>query len=80
MSEAIGFTEGNSEEWRWFVPHDLEGLVDLFGGPEIYAQVIGDVARRWILKAKENWTRRTTVTPTFSIVSLLYSTSLAFST
>ena len=39
VSEAIGFTEGDSEEWRWFVPHDLEGLVQLFGSAENYVKV-----------------------------------------
>ncbi|EGD79581.1 hypothetical protein PTSG_10430 [Salpingoeca rosetta] len=26
-----GFCEGNQAEWRWFVPHDLDGLISLFG-------------------------------------------------
>ena len=28
------FTEGNAWQWRWYVPHDIPGLIDLFGGPE----------------------------------------------
>lgn len=28
------YTEGNAEHWRWFVPHDLEGLVNLFSSPQ----------------------------------------------
>lgn len=39
LGEMRGFTEGNAEQWRWFVPHDLEGLIDLFGSPENYAAV-----------------------------------------
>ncbi|MCG8476484.1 MAG: glycoside hydrolase family 92 protein, partial [Cytophagales bacterium] len=30
------FTEGNSWQWTWFVPHDVEGLVDLFGSPQAF--------------------------------------------
>jgi len=26
-------TEGNARHYRWFVPHDVPGLIDLFGGP-----------------------------------------------
>lgn len=28
------FTEGNSWQWTFFVPHDVEGLIELFGGKE----------------------------------------------
>ena len=45
LSEPIGFTEGDSEEWRWFVPHDLEGLIQLFGSAEAYVQVGGRAVR-----------------------------------
>ncbi len=30
-------TEGNARHYRWFVPHDVPGLVDLFGGPAEFA-------------------------------------------
>ncbi|WP_425400297.1 GH92 family glycosyl hydrolase [Aeoliella sp.] len=26
------YTEGNAWQWTWFVPHDVDGLVDLMGG------------------------------------------------
>lgn len=26
-----GFCEGDQNQWRWFVPHDQEGLIQLFG-------------------------------------------------
>jgi predicted alpha-1,2-mannosidase len=28
------YTEGNAFQWSWFVPHDVEGLVELVGGTE----------------------------------------------
>ena len=28
------FCEGNSYQWSWFVPHDVEGLAELYGGKE----------------------------------------------
>ncbi len=28
------YTEGNAYQWSWFVPHDVEGLVDLIGGKQ----------------------------------------------
>jgi len=31
------YVEGNARHWRWFVPHDVPGLIDLFGGPETFA-------------------------------------------
>ena len=30
------YTEGNAYQWSWFVPHDVEGLVDLVGGKESF--------------------------------------------
>lgn len=32
------YTEGNAFQWSWFVPHDVEGLVDLVGGEEKFAE------------------------------------------
>lgn len=31
------YVEGNAWQWTWFVPHDVEGLVELFGGKEPFA-------------------------------------------
>ncbi len=28
------YTEGNAFQWSWFVPHDVNGLIDLVGGKE----------------------------------------------
>jgi len=32
------FTEGNGWQWTWFVPHDVKGLSELFGGEEAFVQ------------------------------------------
>ncbi len=32
-----GFTEGNSWQYSWFVPHDIPGLMEKMGGPEVFA-------------------------------------------
>ncbi|RED94638.1 GH92 family glycosyl hydrolase [Marinoscillum furvescens] len=34
----VGFVEANGAQATWFVPHDLEGLAALMGGPEKAAQ------------------------------------------
>ncbi|RYG75478.1 glycoside hydrolase family 92 protein [bacterium] len=31
-----GYTEGNRDIYLWFVPHDVQGLVDLMGGPSAF--------------------------------------------
>lgn len=31
---ANGFIEGNSWQYSWYVPHDVEGLIDIMGGKE----------------------------------------------
>jgi predicted alpha-1,2-mannosidase len=31
------YVEGNAWQWTWFVPHDVEGFIDLFGGKEAFA-------------------------------------------
>jgi putative alpha-1,2-mannosidase len=30
-----GYVEGDAEQWRWFVPHDVTGLASLFGKPGV---------------------------------------------
>ncbi len=30
------YTEGNAWQHSWFVPHDVQGLIDLFGGEELF--------------------------------------------
>lgn len=32
------FTEGNAWQYTWFVPHDVQGLVDLYGGKESFVK------------------------------------------
>jgi predicted alpha-1,2-mannosidase len=32
------YTEGNAFQWSWFVPHDVEGLIELIGGKEMFAE------------------------------------------
>jgi len=31
------YVEGNAWQWTWYVPHDVEGLIDLMGGRENFA-------------------------------------------
>ena len=32
------YVEGNAWQWTWYVPHDVEGLISLFGGKEIFTK------------------------------------------
>lgn len=32
------YTEGNAWQYTWFVPHDVEGLIRLMGGPEKFVE------------------------------------------
>jgi predicted alpha-1,2-mannosidase len=34
--ELSEFVEGNSWQWMWFVPHDVEGYVELMGGKKAF--------------------------------------------
>lgn len=36
--KGADYTEGNAFQWSWFVPHDVEGLIDLVGGKEKFAE------------------------------------------
>lgn len=31
------YVEGNAWQWTWYVPHDVAGYIDLFGGKEAFA-------------------------------------------
>ncbi|MEX0987519.1 MAG: GH92 family glycosyl hydrolase [Bacteroidales bacterium] len=31
------YVEGNAWQWTWFVPHDVEGLINLYGGKEAFS-------------------------------------------
>jgi predicted alpha-1,2-mannosidase len=37
------YTEGNAWQWTWFVPHDVPGLVDMFGGREPFAAKLNEL-------------------------------------
>lgn len=37
------YTEGNAWQWTWFVPHDVPGLIDLYGGREPFAAKLNEL-------------------------------------
>lgn len=37
------FTEGNSWQYTWFVPHDIEGLKELMGGQQVFFEKVDSV-------------------------------------
>jgi len=39
------FTEGNGWQYSWLAPHDVDGLVSLFGGREIFLQRLDSLFR-----------------------------------
>ena len=40
---AGDYVEGNAWQWTWFVPHDVPGLMDLFGGPVPFADKLNQL-------------------------------------
>ncbi|EDQ85421.1 uncharacterized protein MONBRDRAFT_29317 [Monosiga brevicollis MX1] len=38
FNEEDGFCEGDAAEWRWFVPHNLTGLVELYGSNDTFVK------------------------------------------
>ena len=34
------FVEGDAEHWRYFVPHDIEGLLSLFSSPQTFEKLL----------------------------------------
>jgi predicted alpha-1,2-mannosidase len=34
--QGADFVEGNSWQWTWFVPHDIEGLINLYGDKDAF--------------------------------------------
>ncbi|MCK4748241.1 MAG: GH92 family glycosyl hydrolase, partial [Bacteroidales bacterium] len=34
---ATPYVEGNAWQWTWYVPHDVDGLIELMGGTEAFA-------------------------------------------
>lgn len=47
-SGGPGYVEGNAWNYTWFVPHDIPGLINLFGGEEIFSQKL-------LRSFKEKW-------------------------
>ena len=39
---SIGFIEGNSWQYSWYVPHDVNGVVEIMGGNEIASKRLED--------------------------------------
>lgn len=37
------YTEGNAWQWTWFVPHDVPGLIESFGGREPFAAKLNEL-------------------------------------
>ena len=37
------YTEGNAYQWSWFVPHDVQGLIDLVGGKKFFIEKLDDL-------------------------------------
>ena len=37
-----GWNEGNGWHYLWWVPHDIQGLIDLMGGRKIFIQRLND--------------------------------------
>ena len=37
------YVEGNAWQWTWFVPHDVPGLIQLFGGREPFAAKLNEL-------------------------------------
>jgi predicted alpha-1,2-mannosidase len=36
------YVEGSALQWRWAVPFDAQGLISLFGGPELFVSELND--------------------------------------
>lgn len=36
IERPSNYIEGNAWQWSWFVPHDIENLIDLWGGEKIF--------------------------------------------
>ncbi|BDD09127.1 alpha-1 2-mannosidase [Fulvitalea axinellae] len=37
------YIEGNAWQWSWFVPHDVEGYIELMGGPEKFTAKLDEL-------------------------------------
>jgi hypothetical protein len=45
------FTEGTSWQYSWYVPHDVPGLIKLFGGKEAFCEKLDKL---FVLESPEN--------------------------
>ncbi|MCB0012333.1 MAG: GH92 family glycosyl hydrolase [Anaerolineales bacterium] len=43
---GIGWVEGNGHHYRWHVPHDIPGLIQLFGSQEIFVRELDDLFQK----------------------------------
>ncbi|KPM47083.1 GH92 family glycosyl hydrolase [Jiulongibacter sediminis] len=41
-----GFEEGNAAQYRWWVPHDIKGLIDLYGGRKAFIDTLNTAFER----------------------------------
>ncbi|MGJ8726408.1 MAG: GH92 family glycosyl hydrolase [Roseibacillus sp.] len=37
------YVEGNAWQWTWFVPHDVPGMIEMFGGREPFAKKLNEL-------------------------------------
>jgi predicted alpha-1,2-mannosidase len=44
-SGGPGYVEGNAWQYTWFVPHDIKGLIELFGGREPFVLKLAECFR-----------------------------------
>lgn len=49
--EGGDITEGTSWQYTWYVPHDVQGLIGLFGGPERFAAKLDSL---FVVRAEES--------------------------
>ena len=42
----LGWEEGNGHQYRWYVPHDVAGLIELMGGREAFVESSTPSSRR----------------------------------
>jgi len=40
---SYGWVEGNGHHYRWYVPHDVDGLIGLFGGREAFVRELDEL-------------------------------------
>lgn len=40
LFKQSGYTEGNAAQWRWFVPHDIKGLISLFDSEDSFVALL----------------------------------------